>query len=1426
MEDYVDLDRRFTPYRDDADAEQAAQASYLASFRGRSGSATWDELLDRPRVVILGEAGSGKTYELKARCHALEQDGRHSFFLDLRRLVSESAFTILGGDDYRRFLAWKRGRDTGYFFLDAVDEAKLQVPKDFYRALDRFAKELGLAALNRAHVSLSSRISEWHPYTDRRDVRRLLPIPTPSPTQPASTRETESTLLGPDPLVIVQLEPLSPERVERFASQCGVTDVSRFMDAVDEHNAWAFTRRPVDVRGLANFWREKGQLGSLRELIEHELEQNLRERTERPDTLTPQQARSGAEWLGAACVLCREINIRVPDDRIVASSAGLDAAACLPADWQPESVRALLQRGIFDGAAYGRIRFHHRRLTEYLAARWIGLRMRDGRDFPSLRDLLFTEINRQWVLRPGLAPITAWLLLGEEPWRIGLRDLVLRSAPELPLQHGDPTALPLDYKKSALRHLARRYHDRGRVWLQVDVEALRRIAEPGLADTVSDLLRDRTLSGDLRSDMLLLVQHGHLESCMDAALEIVADPACSPGLKSYAAAAVRDAGHQSHKEQLAHILAGMDPVPSMLCAHACEATFPGVLGASALVDLLRRVSAVPESAIDLPYYLREHLKSLKGRYDPISVVARLTALGRTEPWIAFEGEPKPVSERFCWVGDPVLQALVDLLSSPKVDEEGATVAANALELLKFIQRHPGSYLRLPDDFRELVAQHPEVRRRHVWMRVAEYRAGRKAGDPRLFDLFDYDDLLAEDPRDLRWLIEDIATAKDPSDRRIALRLALEYWSTTDRKWSVLRRIWSAAEQPALRRIVAQSREVRPWWPLVGFWNRNVRYKLLSDAWWHRWGLRLRRFWGALRAKIWLLRRISELYSGRLIYQISELAMEAASDHSRWAATDWRAVTKKRGWLIANAAKHGCSSTWASFAPPLACEAPLSSSTDRRIVIGLCGLEALWQDKKLDFARLSETDAESAARYAFRELNGFPPWFPSLVENRPDVVRRLVFKAVDAVWEIPDKQDQLPDELHRLARKGEYVFPLVEDYLLSRLRESDPANVQVLIQILEILATRTLAARPQLEALARNRLLSSAPDRPRHVVWLSVGLQTNAPSTLSYLEEALPGFQDADSVVLELCLALNDKESWGQRGPLFQQPDYERAEHLGRLIPIIYRHVRFAEDIDRSHGGTYSPTTRDAAQEFRNGLLPRLASQDNPVAQDALETLLNAHELANEREWIRHLMDQHLELLAERPPWKPHSLHEFADEFECTPRTPYELYRLALSRFTDVRHSVEAAEVSARDDLRESDDEAKLRSWLRRQLVQRSKDRYNVPQEEEVDLEKRPDLQLEVPGLPPLPVEIKWADRWTLAELLERLENQLLGDYLRAYGNRFGIFLIADHGEKSYWRDPGSRRRLSFPDLQLILQRKAHTLASERHDVDAVAVVTIDFKRPD
>ena len=99
-------------------------------------------------------------------------------------------------------------------------------------------------------------------------------------------------------------------------------------------------------------------------------------------------------------------------------------------------------------------------------------------------------------------------------------------------------------------------------------------------------------------------------------------------------------------------------------------------------------------------------------------------------------------------------------------------------------------------------------------------------------------------------------------------------------------------------------------------------------------------------------------------------------------------------------------------------------------------------------------------------------------------------------------------------------------------------------------------------------------------------------------------------------------------------------------------------------------------------------------------------------------------------------------YETNPRTDSELFRIVLNRLTDIKDDVERSDNSLREEVPGDPEEYVLRRWLARKLNERSRHRYTIPQEEEIDQERRPDLRAENPRTPPVSIEIKWANRWT------------------------------------------------------------------------------------
>ena len=170
---FIDVQRRF---HDLTEEELEDTESLLAWSEYDFGPAVgWSGLLEDDRVVLLAEAGSGKTMEMIEQAKRLVGEGRFAFFAPLESLDREPIVDLLSVADAKRFGEWKvDGRETAWFFLDAVDELKL-VDGKLDRALRGLAKVVD-GHTHRARVIISCRPSDWRPHLDLTTVRDRLPV--------------------------------------------------------------------------------------------------------------------------------------------------------------------------------------------------------------------------------------------------------------------------------------------------------------------------------------------------------------------------------------------------------------------------------------------------------------------------------------------------------------------------------------------------------------------------------------------------------------------------------------------------------------------------------------------------------------------------------------------------------------------------------------------------------------------------------------------------------------------------------------------------------------------------------------------------------------------------------------------------------------------------------------------------------------------------------------------------------------------------------------------------------------------------------------------------------------------------------------------------------------------------------------------------
>ncbi len=153
MPSHIDLDRTFWPF---GDGEEYDPDTLRAKAEFGLNLMHWSDLLPMARVVILAEAGTGKTHELRETARRLRREGKAAFFCHIEDLATDGLRKALSEGKVEEVQSWLTGDHAAWFFLDSVDEAQLTNHRYFDRALRELAQALGYAA-SRSHICITAR---------------------------------------------------------------------------------------------------------------------------------------------------------------------------------------------------------------------------------------------------------------------------------------------------------------------------------------------------------------------------------------------------------------------------------------------------------------------------------------------------------------------------------------------------------------------------------------------------------------------------------------------------------------------------------------------------------------------------------------------------------------------------------------------------------------------------------------------------------------------------------------------------------------------------------------------------------------------------------------------------------------------------------------------------------------------------------------------------------------------------------------------------------------------------------------------------------------------------------------------------------------------------------------------------------------------
>ncbi|HHU0693060.1 NACHT domain-containing NTPase [Citrobacter sp. Marseille-Q3906] len=1392
----------------DGKSIEADQQSFLTGL-GWSQGATWDDLLQSKRVLIISEAGAGKTYECRTQVEHLRAAGEYAFFVELAALATEDLRSLLDGDEEARLDAWLTSQsEVVTFFLDSIDELKLTLGS-FERALKRLKKCIG-NQLHRAKIVITTRPVPF----DEQLVRSILPVP-PSPSFESSEETFAKIAMGehqgqynnrkrsqlPD-WRSVALMPLSDEQIIQFSRDQGVNDPELLLGDLRRRNAQEFARRPQDLIELCADWREHKRIRTHRDQVAANVRVKLLPRDERPELaeLSVDKAIEGASRLALAVQMTRRLTIRhSAASDVVDEEAALDPAIIL-SDWQPNERKALLERPLFGFASYGRVRFHHRSVAEYLAAERLIALQTQGMPFKALIRLLFAETKGKTIVRPSKRPVAGWLALQENRIFELLRD----NEPAVLLDEGDPESLTQTQRKQALRAYVNLYGPGGWRGLRVPDIQVHRFASRELAEEILQLWRGGVQNPDVREVLISLIEAGHIEDCADIVFDITQDSS-APAIERITAfdALVALDDHRLH--EIALSIACADELwPDDVAQGATLRLFPKYMSVEQLCQTLRWLKREKRSVGNFNWQLPRLITA--SPFDVITLeklrdcLVMLVSEGlkwRTE-W------PHITSERpyLCEALAATCERGLDIRHG---DE---WLYASTLALRLHHQDHSNDE-SIKSLCKRLSTLNGDDNSRLFWVEDAFLQSLNEFKTPweRLAEITIHDgpvQLRAD--RDLNWVSRALGdTTRENGEREMLLEAAIRLSPDRDNSKEHIEGLrLLVADQPLFLRMLDDwlkpskyDKERRRWEKKHAERKKQEeRRKAKNHASWVQ-------FWRKIANQ-----PEDAFSSGQGWNTAWDLwrAMSHDGDDSRSSGWNRHFIEKQFSPQTADRLRCVLMRIWREDYPTLPSERPESERNTFlvRWQLGLAAIYAEAEDQSWA-TKLSNAEAHLAARYALIESNCCPKWLESLVCAHPNAVEQELGNELSWELNLPPGTYGYLSLIQGIGYASERIARLFLPRFESWLDTGDDqicsvdnvtAMAERVRQITRIILQYGDAGEiERLREWALQRMEQQLPFALR-LVWLSTLMRIDSQVGVEVLEGQIDIVTPDERSEAVTWLASLFAPC---HGSIDLGSERFTPQLLLRLLRLAYRHVRIQDDAH--HEESYSPDTRDNAEQARSnivaaifnakgeeGLAAKLEMARDPLCAHFKDRIFAVAEENWAQEIDAEVFDEEQVLKLDRSGETPASTNE----------TMFAIMKDRLSDLDDLLLS----DVSPREAWAEISDEKVMRREIARELRHASNSIYTVDQEAVTADEKETDIRLRsVISKHEAVIELKLGDGRTAKDLRDTIENQLVRKYMAAEYNKSGALLVTLAKDRQ-WKHPVEKRMIKADELLSLLIEEA------------------------
>jgi hypothetical protein len=1401
-------------FRDLSDAEVADIEKASLAWVGWSGSVGWDEVLRSQRILIVSEAGAGKTYECRAQQERLWNAGEPAFFLDLATLATSSVRDMLSGEEEQRLDEWLRSQsEVATFFLDSIDELKLTLGK-FDQALKRLNKSLA-GQLGRARVVITTRPVP----VDRALIEQHLPIPNASEAEPTAEAFADAVMdrkKKPDNAPKtkawrnVGLMPLSTAQMREFAVAQNVSDPDALLDDIQVRDAEEFAQRPQDLIELCSDWREHHRIRTHREQVETNIATKLKPSTERKERapLSQEKAIEDASRLALAAMLTRKLTLRhsAESDSVEASEAALDVSKILP-DLSADERATLLERPLFGFASYGRVRFHHRSVVEYLAARRLEALLLRGISIKATKRLLFTETAQGTrTVRPSMRPVAAWLALTRDT----VFDDIVALDPAVVLDHGDPQSLTPSQRIKALEAYAGRYGGGGWRGLNTPRIQVHRFASPELADTVNRLLRSDIENPEVRHLLLRMIGAGKIAACADIAYLVAMDRERTLHERSFAIEALLQLDDPRLKS-LAHSLeTDAARWPGAVARHTMLDLFPTYLPIPRLVKILGRIKEGPRTVGDLNYRLPREIENVDLSPDYLDGLRRalfdLIVDGATWKHDKF---PHFRTKRPDLMAAHIAACRRQCIEGVRTKEWIASgLLAVRLSKDEYNEREAVADLRTA-----LAELSPDVREAAFLAEDAFLARLHQSKDAwhRVFDLSQYGGIQLNTEKDNAWVRKRLSDPKEPIDHRemmLWVEMVLLRRDEPDYRNFLESLKPFVADAPSLVAII--DNRLKPQEGAAELRRMEAQHeKRTKQA--ERKAAKAHASW----VTFW--REIERAPSSVFAADRAEntawnlwQAVERSGNESRASGWSRRFIEAQFGKDVADRLRETMMTMWRKDKPTLRSERPESKKNTFLVKwqFGLAAISAEAED--LNWAkRLSEEEAELACRYAPIELNGFPSWLESLAIEHPAVVDRVLGEELTISLREGDDNSYsmfLQNVSHASAIVAALFIPRIRAWLTELAKidaaPNNQASEQNLRQGVEILIKAgNDDDRRFIETIAAQRL-SKGLSVPFASVWLPALLRLHPAAGVDVLQAGLGrSAASTTGAGAQLFARLFDSDRMGVD---LSAPGFT-PQLLLRLVRVAYHHVQISDDVH--HEGGRMLDVRDHAERGRDAVLNVL------LAQIGIDGWAAKLEMANDP-LFAHFKDRAIALAQEKAAEEADSVALTEAEFtvldksgEAPPSTREAMFALMRDRLDDIDDLLLQDE-SPREAWANITDEHVMRREIARELRNAAKHAYIIDQESVTADEKETDIRLRSISSKQIgTIELKLGDERSGTDLFNTIKDQLLTKYMAADECRAGCLLVTIARERK-WDHPKTGKKIGFEQLMVVLNEEAERLSRE------------------